>query len=98
MMNRSLWIGGILLIALATGPSRAVGVQRPASAAVPGQPASTQQALVQQYCITCHNETAKQGGLSLEKESVASAADHPEVWEKVVRKLRAGVMPPPGVR
>jgi mono/diheme cytochrome c family protein len=97
MMNRSVWICGILLMALAVGPSQSVGVQRPASAPA-GQEASAQQALVQQYCIACHNESAKQGGLSLEKESIATAADHPEVWEKVVRKLRAGVMPPPGVR
>jgi mono/diheme cytochrome c family protein len=98
MMHRSLWCCGILLLAVSVGPSRAVGVQRPASAPAAGQEAPAQQALVQQYCITCHNDSAKQGGLSLEKEGVASAGSNPELWEKVVRKLRAGVMPPPGVR
>src|SRR5215207_2404481 len=91
---KSLWRCGILLTALTIGPSRTVGLQRPASA----PDAAAQQALVQQYCITCHNESAKQGGLSLEKNSIATAGSNPELWEKVVRKLRAGVMPPPGVR
>jgi mono/diheme cytochrome c family protein len=89
-----------VLLALVGTRSRVVGVQRPAATAstTPLAQAAAQQTLVQQYCITCHNDRAKQGGLSLELESISSAADHPEVWEKVVRKLRAGVMPPPGVR
>jgi hypothetical protein len=95
MMKRTFFICGIVLTALVAARSRAVGVQRPT---VPAPTATAQQALVQQYCITCHNERSKQGGLSLENQSLATAADHPEVWEKVVRKLRAGVMPPPGVR
>ena len=94
-MKRVFCICGVVLFALISGRSRAVGVQRPASVAAP---ATTQQALVQQYCITCHSDRAKQGGLSLENQSVAAAGDNPELWEKVVRKLRAGVMPPPGVR
>src|SRR2546428_5225231 len=60
------------------------------------QPVSSQQELVNKYCVTCHSEKAKTGGLVLEKLDV----DHPgmdaEVWEKVIRKLRAGLMPPSG--
>ena len=94
-MKRVLCICGVVLFALISGRSRTVGVQRPLSAA---SPAAAQQALVQQYCITCHNDRAKQGGLSLENQNIVAAGDNPELWEKVVRKLRAGVMPPPGVR
>ena len=53
-----------------------------------------QQALLDQYCLTCHNERLEVGGLSLQNLDVASVSDHPDVWEKVVRKLRAGSMPP----
>jgi hypothetical protein len=60
------------------------------------QSQSAQQQLVTKYCTGCHNDKAKTGGLSLEKLD----ADHPyqnaETWEKVIRKLRAGLMPPSG--
>ena len=46
--------------------------------------------------MTCHSERIQTGGLSLEALDVASAGEHPEVWEKVVRKLRGGIMPPVG--
>jgi hypothetical protein len=51
-------------------------------------------ALLKQYCITCHSERAKQGGLVLEGLDVAQPGAHAEVWEKVVRKIRTGMMPP----
>jgi len=56
--------------------------------------ASTQQALLDQYCATCHNDSLNTGGFSLDPLSVENVAAHPEAWEKVVRKLRAGAMPP----
>jgi hypothetical protein len=68
-------------------------------------------ALLDQYCVICHNQavvnsvaTANEGlqttqlrnlGLTLDTEDVANLAVNPEVWEKVVNKLRVGVMPPP---
>jgi hypothetical protein len=48
------------------------------------------------YCVTCHNERLKTGGLSLAETDPASAGARPELWEKVVRKLRTGLMPPTG--
>ena len=57
-----------------------------------------QRALLDQYCVTCHNDRTKTANLSLEKLDLATVGDHAELWEKVVRKLRAGVMPPPGVQ
>ena len=48
-----------------------------------------------QYCVTCHNDRLKTGGLSLMQADPARAGAQPELWEKVVRKLRTGVMPPP---
>ncbi|HEY7389033.1 MAG TPA: c-type cytochrome domain-containing protein, partial [Bryobacteraceae bacterium] len=56
-----------------------------------------QPTLLDQYCIGCHNSKLKTGGLALDKLSPNQAAAHPEIWEKVVRKLRAGMMPPSGM-
>jgi len=71
---------------------------RPPSPKVAAPTASTQRALLDQYCVTCHNDKLKTANLSLEKLDLTTAGDHPEMWEKVIRKLRAGVMPPPGMR
>ena len=62
-----------------------------------GQQPSPQHALINQYCVTCHNEKAKTAGLMLDKLDIDHAAEHAETWEKVVRKLRGGMMPPKGV-
>jgi hypothetical protein len=55
-------------------------------------------ATIDQYCVTCHSSRLKSGDLVLENADVAQLANNAEVWEKVVRKLRAGVMPPQGAR
>ena len=62
------------------------------------QPAPDQQlrALMNQYCVTCHNQKLKTGGLELDKLDPAHVAADAETWEKVVRKIRAGMMPPAG--
>lgn len=57
-----------------------------------------ERALVNQYCAVCHNDKLKTGGLSLEKLDPAHAGDAAETWEKVVHKVRAGMMPPSGAR
>jgi Protein of unknown function (DUF1592)/Protein of unknown function (DUF1588)/Protein of unknown function (DUF1587)/Protein of unknown function (DUF1585)/Protein of unknown function (DUF1595)/Planctomycete cytochrome C len=56
------------------------------------------QALLDQYCITCHNQKLKTGGLELDKLDLGSVGSDAEIWEKVARKLRAGLMPPAGAR
>ena len=48
------------------------------------------------YCLTCHDNNAKEAGLSLEAIAADEVATHPDVWEKVVRKLRTRQMPPVG--
>src|SRR5262245_14771854 len=54
------------------------------------------QMVFKQYCITCHNDQLKTAGLSLAAMDVGRVEEHPEVWEKVVFKLRARFMPPSG--
>jgi mono/diheme cytochrome c family protein len=72
------------------------------SAVTPAAPTAAtvaaQKVLVDQYCVTCHNDRLKTANFSLEGADLAAVGDRAEVWEKVVRKLRAGVMPPPDVR
>ena len=60
-------------------------------------PATAKRALLDQYCVTCHNDKLKTANFSLQKLDLTAVGDQPEVWEKVVRKLRAGLMPPPGM-
>ena len=60
-------------------------------------PASPQQALVDQYCMSCHSDRLKSGGLALSALNL-DAAPNAEIGEKVIRKLRGGLMPPAGAR
>ncbi len=64
----------------------------------PARPAATADhgAVVTKYCVTCHNDRAKTGGLSLEKVDIAAPVAAADVWERVVRKVRVGMMPPQG--
>ncbi len=54
-------------------------------------------ALLDKYCVTCHNDRAKTGGLVLEKIDLANIPANAEIWEKVIGKLRLGAMPPAGM-
>ena len=54
--------------------------------------------VVQEYCVRCHSDSRLRGNLSLETFDVATVADQAEVGERVINKLRAAMMPPPGVR
>ncbi len=54
--------------------------------------------VVDRYCTRCHNERSFRGNLSLVDFDVARADEHAETAERMIRKLRAGMMPPPGAR
>ena len=58
--------------------------------------AGSSQAFVNQYCTTCHNPVMKAGQLDLKALDPSNVAPHAQTWEKVVRKLRTGMMPPAG--
>jgi mono/diheme cytochrome c family protein len=64
----------------------------------PGTPAAgvPSAALLTQYCVTCHNARAKAGGLTLDPAELTQIDRHAETWEKVIRKLQTGMMPPSG--
>ena len=92
-MKKLLTISGIALLisGLAITPTQGRQAQQTAPPT-----ASAQQELVNRYCIGCHSDRAKTGGLTLEKLDVDHPAANADVWEKVIRKLRAGLMPPSG--
>jgi hypothetical protein len=54
-------------------------------------------AVLDKYCVTCHNQRLKTGGLTLDNMDLGKVPAQAEVWEKVVRKLRSGTMPPAGL-
>jgi hypothetical protein len=82
------------LLVAATGMS-INGQVRPVAAPPATSGIEQSRRLLDQYCVTCHNERTKTANLSLQNLDLAQIGDHADVWEKVVRKLRAGVMPPP---
>ena len=84
---------GVACLVAAGGRALTLQAQAPAG---PSVAATTPVALVDEYCLSCHDEDHKKGGLSLETIAADDVARHPDVWEKVVRKLRARQMPPVG--
>ena len=64
------------------------------SSASPERAGSQYRAVLNRYCVTCHNEKLRTGELTLDKIDVENPAADAEIWEKVIRKLRTGAMPP----
>jgi hypothetical protein len=82
----------LVVASIATLGGQAPAPPRSASAQLSSEQA---RALLDRYCVSCHNDRLKTQNLSLQGIDLANVADHAEVWEKVIRKMRAGVMPPP---
>jgi hypothetical protein len=91
---RVLVAGWMLILAPASGHVRALGQQPPGGPAA--HSGSEPRALLNRYCITCHNQKTRTAGLALDTMDVSRVGEHAEVWERVVRKLRGGLMPPAG--
>ena len=88
------WVASTgVMAAKARNAAEAPRVQTPA----PNGEATRNQAIVHQYCVTCHSSRLKTGGLALDGLDFHNISAGAEVWERVVRKLRAGAMPPAGV-
>ena len=75
-------------------PPRTAGEASPPASA----PSPDARALLDEYCVACHNARTRTAGLLLDRADVRQVAAGAETWEKVVRKLRSGAMPPPGRR
>ncbi|HEV2985867.1 MAG TPA: DUF1587 domain-containing protein, partial [Vicinamibacterales bacterium] len=84
-------------LTIASRDTQTAGAQRP-SAASDRADASPASALLTEYCVTCHNARTKAGGLALDGLNISRVGGDAAAWEKVVRKLRTGMMPPSGAR
>lgn len=100
----ALWVAGVSAVILgageprAAGPTQADSLERRSSPS--GTPADVHRAVVSEYCVTCHNSRLRTADLDLESADFAASpvgANAP-LWEKVVRKLGTGSMPPQGMR
>ncbi len=88
-------IRGVTLIALVGAVSLvAQSTAAPQTAAVPK---ATPRATLDKYCVTCHSSELRTADLSLQDLDPNKAPEAAETWEKVIRKLRVGAMPPPGM-
>lgn len=74
-----------------------VEVAQSSSPASAVSPVSSHRRMIDRYCVTCHNQRLVTAGLTLDDADVANPGEGPEIWEKVVRKLRTGMMPPPNM-
>ncbi len=86
-----MWVGTSLW-SVPQAASRSSQAVVAAGALAPGY-----QTVVNRYCVTCHSTRLKTGGLALDVINTAAVGSNPAEWERVVRKLRAGEMPPAGV-
>lgn len=97
-MSRAVanWLGialaGATFVCIAAAQPPAPSPQAVASTAV-----SPQRALLDKYCVICHNQRLRTAGLALDKTNVDDISAAPEIWEKVAHKLRTAQMPPAGL-
>src|SRR5215207_303227 len=98
----AIWLSTLALSAQSPQARSTAPAQRPASVAQPvsaradaAEPATE---TLKQYCVSCHSDRGKAGGLSLADFDVARAHEQPDTAEKIIRKLRGSMMPPSGAR
>src|SRR6476469_7354951 len=93
-MKPARWLIGICCaVGIVSADSRVFA--QPANQIAP--PPESQWSTIQTYCFGCHNNYVKAGNLFLDELSAESVPEHPEIFEKAVRKLRGRQMPPPGM-
>jgi mono/diheme cytochrome c family protein len=87
-----LLLGGWFAAAYGSLRAATLAQQSPSNEAA----AASHQAVVQKYCITCHNERLRTAGLALDTVDISKPDANPDVWERVITRLRARSMPPAG--
>jgi mono/diheme cytochrome c family protein len=91
-MKRFLCTSGlvVLMTSVAAWQNRAIGQSPAATESDP------QRAMLNTYCVGCHNTRVRTGGIAFDALDPQTAADNAQTWEKALRKLRGRLMPPPG--
>jgi len=103
MTKKILLIGSLAMLSLVLAIYGQTSGQ-PAQSAAASDTAAAQRAIVTQYCSTCHSDKAKAAGMDSARKidfdalDIAHVSRDAETWERIVRKLRAGMMPPSGMR
>jgi Protein of unknown function (DUF1592)/Protein of unknown function (DUF1588)/Protein of unknown function (DUF1585)/Protein of unknown function (DUF1587)/Protein of unknown function (DUF1595)/Planctomycete cytochrome C len=92
-----MWTAAIAIVWSADARVNAEPPQAPASSQ-PSAAGAPESAFLTQYCFGCHNERAKIAGLALDALDLSHAGADAETWEKVIKKVRTGMMPPSGAR
>ena len=86
-------------IAFALAVSAAVsGSPEPAQSTASAAPTTLSRTLIDTYCVACHNQRVKTAGIAFDTADLSDVSKDADVWEKALRKLRGGMMPPPGAR
>src|SRR6266699_6312566 len=104
MPNRApLWMfrwatAGALAVTFLSTPEAQQAPAAPSASPASSSSGAPYNTLVSTYCLSCHNNKTKAGGLELDAINGQAPGDHWAIWEKVDRKLRARQMPPPGAR
>src|SRR6267142_1344063 len=93
-MKLARWLFGIsCAVGIVSADSKAFAQAANQAAQHP----ESQWSSIQTYCFGCHNKFVAAGNLFLDQLAAESVPEHPEIFEKVVRKLRGRQMPPPGM-
>ena len=89
-----MWVAALAFV---WGDTQPLNAQPPqgAAAATTASPDST---FLTQYCVGCHNQRAKVAGLALDTLDLSKVGPDAETWEKAIKKIRTGMMPPSGAR
>src|SRR5262245_16967938 len=98
-IRRSLIIlvtGWVAAISTSSVHLQSSGLQPLSSASAQALSSSAWRAMLDQYCVGCHNQKLRTAGLTLDTITLAKVGEQADVWEKVIRKLRMGAMPPVG--
>ena len=88
-----VWLGASSVSGSHAAGQNQAGARGPQAADAP----AVHGAVISKYCVTCHNSRTRSGDLSLDSVNLANVAADAAVWEKVIRRVRAGAMPPQGM-
>jgi mono/diheme cytochrome c family protein len=97
---RYVFVAVAFALAIVASSSGQLAAARSSQQTAPGPAASSTQyrALLDQYCVTCHNQRSKTANVMFDTMDLANLSKDAKTWERAVRKLRGGMMPPPGAR
>ena len=92
----SIGAGAIGALSVVSGPLLTAATSQVPTVASPASSTAAPRAVLDEYCVTCHNTRVQAAGLALDIADLGDVGGGAEVWEQVVRKLRTGAMPPAG--